>query len=129
MYSCVVALHPPVIVMLSNREDSIALLLEAARQGLMNGDYVFFLLQHFEVSGTVVSKTLKTQLHRSRTHLNGWSCSVGLCINIWPHLIKTSSIPYFIYLTCCKMHWSQRDLKKTETPFKGSFTTRSLDEI
>ncbi|KAG7227726.1 hypothetical protein INR49_029491 [Caranx melampygus] len=42
-----------VIVVLSNREDSIALLLEAARQGLMNGDYVFFLVQHFEVSGTV----------------------------------------------------------------------------
>ncbi|XP_056222640.1 guanylate cyclase 2G [Seriola aureovittata] len=42
-----------VIVVLSNKEDSMALLLEAARQGLMNGDYVFFLVQHFEVSGTV----------------------------------------------------------------------------
>uniref|UniRef100_A0A3B4UBZ9 Guanylate cyclase n=1 Tax=Seriola dumerili TaxID=41447 RepID=A0A3B4UBZ9_SERDU len=41
------------IVVLSNKEDSMALLLEAARQGLMNGDYVFFLVQHFEVSGTV----------------------------------------------------------------------------
>lgn len=28
----------------------MALLLEAERQGLMNGDYVFFLMQHFEVS-------------------------------------------------------------------------------
>ncbi|XP_040885398.1 guanylate cyclase 2G [Toxotes jaculatrix] len=37
-----------VIVVLTNREDSIAVLLEAERQGLMNGDYVFFLVQHFE---------------------------------------------------------------------------------
>ncbi|XP_038592504.1 guanylate cyclase 2G [Micropterus salmoides] len=37
-----------VIVVLTNREDSVALLLEAERQGLMNGDYVFFLVQHFE---------------------------------------------------------------------------------
>lgn len=50
---------PPVIVVLTNREDSMTLLLEAERQGLMNGDYVFFLVQHFEVSGSVVSKTLK----------------------------------------------------------------------
>ncbi|XP_060951342.1 guanylate cyclase 2G [Limanda limanda] len=37
-----------VIVVLSNREDATALLLEAERQGLMKGDYVFFLVQHFE---------------------------------------------------------------------------------
>ncbi|XP_029954658.1 guanylate cyclase 2G [Salarias fasciatus] len=37
-----------VIVVLSNREDSMALLLEAERQGLMGGDYIFFLVQHFE---------------------------------------------------------------------------------
>ncbi|XP_035525034.1 guanylate cyclase 2G [Morone saxatilis] len=37
-----------VIVVLTNKEDSMALLLEAERQGLMNGDYVFFLVQHFE---------------------------------------------------------------------------------
>ncbi|CAB1415131.1 unnamed protein product [Pleuronectes platessa] len=42
-----------VIVVLSNREDSTALMLEAERQGLMKGDYVFFLVQHFEVSGGV----------------------------------------------------------------------------
>ncbi|KAI3365496.1 hypothetical protein L3Q82_010583, partial [Scortum barcoo] len=42
-----------VIVVLTNSEDSMALLLEAERQGLMNGDYVFFLVQHFEVSGKV----------------------------------------------------------------------------
>ncbi|KAM6963497.1 guanylate cyclase 2G [Tautogolabrus adspersus] len=42
-----------VIVVLTNREDSMALLLEAEQQGLMNGDYVFFLVQHFEVSGPV----------------------------------------------------------------------------
>ncbi|KAK5851163.1 hypothetical protein PBY51_001979 [Eleginops maclovinus] len=37
-----------VIVVLTNSKDSMALLLEAERQGLMNGDYVFFLVQHFE---------------------------------------------------------------------------------
>ncbi|XP_047465708.1 guanylate cyclase 2G [Mugil cephalus] len=37
-----------VIVVLTNREDSMSLLLEAERQGLMNGDYVFFLVQQFE---------------------------------------------------------------------------------
>ncbi|KAM9336963.1 guanylate cyclase 2G [Symphorus nematophorus] len=37
-----------VIVVLTNQEDSMSLLLEAERQGLMNGDYVFFLVQHFE---------------------------------------------------------------------------------
>ncbi|XP_032357621.1 guanylate cyclase 2G [Etheostoma spectabile] len=37
-----------VIVILTNRKDSLALLLEADRQGLMNGDYMFFLVQHFE---------------------------------------------------------------------------------
>ncbi|XP_061120938.1 guanylate cyclase 2G [Syngnathus typhle] len=37
-----------VIVVLTNKEDSSALLLEAERQGLMGGDYVFFLVQHFE---------------------------------------------------------------------------------
>ncbi|XP_073345285.1 guanylate cyclase 2G [Pagrus major] len=42
-----------VIVVLTNKDDSMALLLEAERQGLMNGDYVFFLVQHFEVSGSV----------------------------------------------------------------------------
>ncbi|KAF3704163.1 Guanylate cyclase 2G [Channa argus] len=42
-----------VIVVLTNREDSMALLLEAERQGLMHGNYVFFLVQHFEVSGSV----------------------------------------------------------------------------
>uniref|UniRef100_A0A3Q1AK29 Guanylate cyclase n=2 Tax=Amphiprion ocellaris TaxID=80972 RepID=A0A3Q1AK29_AMPOC len=42
-----------VIVVLTNRDDAMNLLLEAERQGLMNGDYVFFLVQHFEVSGSV----------------------------------------------------------------------------
>lgn len=40
------------IVVLSNKDDSRALLLEAQRQRLNNGDFVFFLLQHFEVSET-----------------------------------------------------------------------------
>ncbi|KAM8836929.1 guanylate cyclase 2G [Spinachia spinachia] len=39
-----------VIVVLTNSMDSMALLLEAERQGLMKGDYVFFLVQHFEDS-------------------------------------------------------------------------------
>lgn len=55
-------IHPSsVIVVLSNKEDTMALLLEAESQGLMNGDYIFLLVQHFEVSGTVVSKTFTTQ--------------------------------------------------------------------
>ncbi|XP_053719590.1 guanylate cyclase 2G [Synchiropus splendidus] len=37
-----------VIVVLTNKDDSLSLLMEAERQGLMNGDYVFFLVQHFE---------------------------------------------------------------------------------
>ncbi|KAG7272810.1 hypothetical protein CRUP_025790 [Coryphaenoides rupestris] len=37
-----------VIVMLANSEDSVSMLLEAERQGLMNGEYVFFMVQHFE---------------------------------------------------------------------------------
>uniref|UniRef100_A0A671Y3I6 Guanylate cyclase n=1 Tax=Sparus aurata TaxID=8175 RepID=A0A671Y3I6_SPAAU len=59
----------PVIVVLTNKDDSMALLLEAERQGLMNGDYVFFLVQHFEVSGSVVSKTFKTH---SYTHIQSY---------------------------------------------------------
>lgn len=43
-------------MILTNKGDSVALLLEAEQQGLMKGDYVFFLLQHFEVSGSLVSK-------------------------------------------------------------------------
>ncbi|XP_055085369.1 guanylate cyclase 2G [Periophthalmus magnuspinnatus] len=37
-----------VIVVITNSEDSMSLLMEAERQGLMNGDYIFFLVQHFE---------------------------------------------------------------------------------
>ncbi|XP_031438473.2 guanylate cyclase 2G [Clupea harengus] len=37
-----------VIVVLSNAEDSTALLKEAQRQGLMGGEYVFILIQQFE---------------------------------------------------------------------------------
>ncbi|XP_061564090.1 guanylate cyclase 2G [Cololabis saira] len=37
-----------VIVVLTNKEDCLGLLLEAERQGLMNGNYVFLLVQHFE---------------------------------------------------------------------------------
>uniref|UniRef100_A0AAY5L2I8 Guanylate cyclase n=1 Tax=Esox lucius TaxID=8010 RepID=A0AAY5L2I8_ESOLU len=48
-----------VIVVMTNSEDATNLFLEAERQGLMTGDYVFFLLQHFEVSGNMVSKPFK----------------------------------------------------------------------
>ncbi|KAM9561811.1 guanylate cyclase 2G [Salvelinus alpinus] len=37
-----------VIVVMTNAEDAINLLMEAERQDLMAGEYVFFLLQHFE---------------------------------------------------------------------------------
>lgn len=63
--SCPVTLRTPVIVILTNSKDSMTLLLEADRQGLMNGDYMFFLVQHFEVSGSVVSKTF----HTAVTHI------------------------------------------------------------
>ncbi|KAI4872797.1 hypothetical protein NFI96_016122 [Prochilodus magdalenae] len=42
-----------VIIVLSNAEDSTKLVMEAERQGLMNGEYVFLLVQQFEVSGNV----------------------------------------------------------------------------
>lgn len=51
-----------VIVILTNTDDSMALLLEAEQLGLMKGDYVFFLVQHFEVSGSVVSKNLNFEI-------------------------------------------------------------------
>uniref|UniRef100_A0A668AS63 Guanylate cyclase n=1 Tax=Myripristis murdjan TaxID=586833 RepID=A0A668AS63_9TELE len=72
-----------VIVVLTNTEDSMALLLEAEKLGLMNGEYVFFLLQHFEVSGKVVSKTAEAI-----------SCSV-VCASCIP-ILKVS--PYAAYL-------------------------------
>ncbi|XP_051529909.1 guanylate cyclase 2G-like isoform X2 [Myxocyprinus asiaticus] len=40
-----------VVVVLANAEDSTALMIEAQRQGLVNGEYVFLLVQQFEVSG------------------------------------------------------------------------------
>ena len=57
------------IVVLTNSEDAMALLMEAERQGLMDGDYVFFLVQHFEVSGSVVSKTFQTPV--THTFISG----------------------------------------------------------
>lgn len=68
------------IVILTNKDDSMALLLEAEQQGLMEGDYVFFLVQHFEVSGSVVSKHFhftafaELQLHRlsRKTRFGRW---------------------------------------------------------
>lgn len=49
-----------VIIVLSNAEDSTKLVMEAEKQGLMNGEYVFLLVQQFEVSGNVVSNLQET---------------------------------------------------------------------
>lgn len=51
-----VILFIPVVVVLANTEDTVSLMIEAQKQGLMNGEYVFLLVQQFEVSGKVVSK-------------------------------------------------------------------------
>lgn len=50
-----------VIIVLSNAEDSTKLVMEAENQGLMNGEYVFLLVQQFEVSGNVVSNLQETE--------------------------------------------------------------------
>ncbi|XP_042623839.1 guanylate cyclase 2G-like isoform X3 [Cyprinus carpio] len=42
-----------VVVVLANAEDTMSLMIEAQKQGLMNGEYVFLLVQQFEVSGRV----------------------------------------------------------------------------
>ncbi|XP_026132297.1 guanylate cyclase 2G isoform X2 [Carassius auratus] len=42
-----------VVVVLANAEDTMSLMIEAEKQVLMNGEYVFLLLQQFEVSGNV----------------------------------------------------------------------------
>ncbi|KAF4106447.1 hypothetical protein G5714_012437 [Onychostoma macrolepis] len=42
-----------VVVVLANAEDTMSLMIEAQKQGLMNGEYVFLLVQQFEVSGKV----------------------------------------------------------------------------
>ncbi|XP_062860017.1 guanylate cyclase 2G [Trichomycterus rosablanca] len=42
-----------VIIVLGNAEDSTKLVMEAEKQGLMNGEYIFLLVQQFEVSGNV----------------------------------------------------------------------------
>ncbi|XP_017551372.2 guanylate cyclase 2G [Pygocentrus nattereri] len=42
-----------VIIVLCNTADSTKLVMEAEQQGLMNGEYVFLLVQQFEVSGNV----------------------------------------------------------------------------
>uniref|UniRef100_A0A8C2ALT2 Guanylate cyclase n=1 Tax=Cyprinus carpio TaxID=7962 RepID=A0A8C2ALT2_CYPCA len=45
-----------VVVVLANAEDTTSMMIEAQKQGLMNGEYVFLLVQQFDVSGNVVSK-------------------------------------------------------------------------
>ncbi|XP_036400370.1 guanylate cyclase 2G [Megalops cyprinoides] len=42
-----------IIVVLSSTADATTLMLEAEKQHLTNGEYVFFIVQQFEVSGTV----------------------------------------------------------------------------
>lgn len=54
-FHAIITLSFPVIIVISNAEDSTKLVMEAERQGLMNGEYVFLLVQEFEVSGNVVS--------------------------------------------------------------------------
>ncbi|XP_073774675.1 guanylate cyclase 2G isoform X3 [Danio rerio] len=58
-----------VVVVLANAEDSTAMMIEAQKLGLMSGEYVFLLVQQFEVSGKVdnlwktsVSETNRTML-------------------------------------------------------------------
>lgn len=58
-----------VIIVLSNAEDSIKLVMEAERQGLMNGEYVFLLVQQFEVSGNVVSNLQETESNEVNLYL------------------------------------------------------------
>ncbi|KAF7705386.1 hypothetical protein HF521_020672 [Silurus meridionalis] len=50
-----------VIIVLANAEDSTKLVMEADKQGLMSGEYVFLLIQQFEVSGNV-DNLLKTAM-------------------------------------------------------------------
>ncbi|KAL4612998.1 guanylate cyclase 2G-like [Arapaima gigas] len=42
-----------IIVVLTNAKDAVDLMREAAKQNLMNGEYVFLLVQQFEVSGNM----------------------------------------------------------------------------
>ncbi|KTF90026.1 hypothetical protein cypCar_00024206 [Cyprinus carpio] len=42
-----------VVVVLANAEDTTSMMIEAQKQGLMNGEYVFLLVQQFDVSGNV----------------------------------------------------------------------------
>lgn len=56
-----ITLSLAVIIVLCNAEDSTRLVMEADRQGLMNGEYVFLLVQQFEVSGNVVSNNQETE--------------------------------------------------------------------
>ncbi|KAJ8386586.1 hypothetical protein AAFF_G00169120 [Aldrovandia affinis] len=42
-----------IIIVLSNVVDTTSLMLEAEKQHLLDGEYVFFIVQQFEVSGTV----------------------------------------------------------------------------
>ena len=77
-----------VIVVLANSQDSLSILLEAGQQGLMNGEYVFFLLQHFEVSGSVVSETIegcRLSIRMLVLYLHGVVVIIVLC------LIRTTS--------------------------------------
>uniref|UniRef100_A0A3Q3QIA6 Guanylate cyclase n=1 Tax=Monopterus albus TaxID=43700 RepID=A0A3Q3QIA6_MONAL len=79
-----------VIVVLTNSEDSMALLLEAEKQGMMNGDYIFFLLQHFEVSGTVV----RTEYHTcDNVSLKCWN------VNSFTFILLKNKIPFIAFVS------------------------------
>ncbi|XP_017291448.2 guanylate cyclase 2G [Kryptolebias marmoratus] len=64
-----------VIVVLTNREDSMSLMLEAERQGLMNGDYVFFLVQHFE--DNLWKNTINSRINQAATRAFDMTFIIG----------------------------------------------------
>lgn len=94
---------PAVIVVLTNREDAMALLVEAERQGLMNGDYVFLLVQQFEVSGSVVSKSFKTYKQFNMGRFTGvCMMAVSFCV------LFTSLYCFWRFIVCVFVavcHW------------------------
>uniref|UniRef100_A0A3Q2ZYJ9 Guanylate cyclase n=1 Tax=Kryptolebias marmoratus TaxID=37003 RepID=A0A3Q2ZYJ9_KRYMA len=63
------------IVVLTNREDSMSLMLEAERQGLMNGDYVFFLVQHFE--DNLWKNTINSRINQAATRAFDMTFIIG----------------------------------------------------
>lgn len=88
------------------------LLLEAERQGLMNGDYVFFLVQHFEVSGGVVSKNFQLKTVHFWLCVHGHVISHCSFINVFQEQRKSWKcfhtavfiITIYLFLFLCVWH-------------------------